>query len=1110
MEFSGMRKSFKGVVGASAQDVKKKGKIRIGTSGSRKSFDAMILGSSVLFSSFFASSPAHAAGDCGPTNGGVAPCTSTGDLLLDGIGYSSAKMDVAGADAQAPGALAMPTNINAPVIVVQPPGTTPVNVTTTMTASTAGAGNSAILVGNLGSGATTVTVNNDATADGAATPTILVQSAAAPQTLTIAPAATITASGANGIGVQVQTAAAAPITVDLNGSVLQTNTTAGGTGVLLQSSAAAPIVFNQAAASTLTANGVSATGLAISTPGAATVNSLGTIRTPGNSTLAVSVEGGGPVAITTNTVTSGGFAIFGASSTSVSLTTNGATNATGRAIQAVGGGATGDVTVVTNGAITIANDGFGGPTVGIIAAQQNPASTGAIRVTTNAAINAASTTATSAVGISGTTLGTGPMAVMVNGNITATASGGGAVSGVNLQTGAGAVSITQAAASTVTASGGGVGTNAVSGLQAASATGAVTINSAGNVVLNNGGIEQSAAILAQTGTGAVTINQTGSVTANGANAFGIGVLRSGAGTSTITATNVTATTPNFGFGIGVQGGTANITLAQGGTVNGGGAGVLLLGTGASTVTNNGTLRALSNVAIDASNAAGALMVANAASGTIIGSVNLSALGDTVTNTGTFTAQGLNSNFGAGTDSFANSGLVRFGAAAAPVSIAFQNLETFANLGTGTIDLRQGAAGNVLSMPGTVYNGASGSRLLVNTFLGGAGSVSDRLVVGAVTGTTTIVVTDTNPGAGAYNPTGILVVSATSAPVGAFTIVQPIRKGLWDYVLQRNAAGTEFRLASAPGVGAYELALLPAALRDMWHQSIAPYAERLSEVSEDGPSSAKTSLWLRSTVASGNRDVAAVAPLAVSGGTTAPYDLESHQATYGISAGIDRTVLSGVGQLSFGAGGGWVTNRTRFGASGDRFKTNGGSVTGYIGWAGRSLFATFAAQGVFTSTDIGLTGVPSDKTKAQSIGARLATGYRRGLKGGFYLEPQVSLAYVRTSIDGLVIGSTGVVFADIDSWRGRVTVRAGKLFASAGAEREFGTTPGAAFLSGPGFLVPDNGRFTSGVFGAGLEATNLKRGISAFVRGDYTGLKRDQWQGASVRVGLRIPFGGGVR
>ena len=65
----------------------------------------------------------------------------------------------------------------------------------------------------------------------------------------------------------------------------------------------------------------------------------------------------------------------------------------------------------------------------------------------------------------------------------------------------------------------------------------------------------------------------------------------------------------------------------------------------------------------------------------------------------------------------------------------------------------------------------------DAFLGGAGSLADVLVInGTVTGVTSIVVNDTNPGTGEENQAGILVVDVgTASAVDASNFVLAARR-----------------------------------------------------------------------------------------------------------------------------------------------------------------------------------------------------------------------------------------------------------------------------------------------------------------------------------------------
>ncbi len=112
------------------------------------------------------------------------------------------------------------------------------------------------------------------------------------------------------------------------------------------------------------------------------------------------------------------------------------------------------------------------------------------------------------------------------------------------------------------------------------------------------------------------------------------------------------------------------------------------------------------------------------------------------------------------------------------------------LNQGAIQLASGESiGNVLEVRGG-YIGAGGT-MAINTFLGGDGSPSDRLVINgdpAATGNTSVHVTNIG-GPGAETTNGILVVSAingaTTVP-GAFTLANgELRAGAFDYDLFRG-------------------------------------------------------------------------------------------------------------------------------------------------------------------------------------------------------------------------------------------------------------------------------------------------------------------------------------
>jgi outer membrane autotransporter protein len=156
------------------------------------------------------------------------------------------------------------------------------------------------------------------------------------------------------------------------------------------------------------------------------------------------------------------------------------------------------------------------------------------------------------------------------------------------------------------------------------------------------------------------------------------------------------------------------------------------------------------------------------------------------------AGGTLGGYGSVTGSVTNAGIIAAGNATP--GFAGSPIGTFTVIGNllnqGAIQLASGeSVGNVLEVRGG-YIGANGT-MAINTFLGGDGSPSDRLVINgdpAATGNTSVHVTNIG-GPGAETTNGIQVVSAingaTTAP-GAFNLANgELRAGAFDYDLFRG-------------------------------------------------------------------------------------------------------------------------------------------------------------------------------------------------------------------------------------------------------------------------------------------------------------------------------------
>jgi outer membrane autotransporter protein len=330
----------------------------------------------------------------------------------------------------------------------------------------------------------------------------------------------------------------------------------------------------------------------------------------------------------------------------------------------------------------------------------------------------------------------------------------------------------------------------------AGSTGTVTVTGPGSIWNNSpgGGLN-----VGSFGTGTLTIANGGMVINNTTPAANIG---NGAGSiGTVTVTGAGSTWSN-GSGVNVGNfGAGTLTIANGGLVTG----PIVIATNAGAI---GTL----NIGAGAGNPAaapGTLTATSVAFGAGTGTINfnqtsadyvfapaISGNGTVNVLAGTTTLTGANSYSGA---TNVDTGTLRAGA---PNTFSPNSAVTVASGGTldlngfsqtvfgvtnaGLVNLGTGTApGTVLTT--TSYTGTGGT-FAMNTFLGGDGSPSDKLVIngGTATGMTGLMIRNTTgPGAETVG-NGIEVVSAingATTAAGAFTLAPgDLRAGAFDYRL----------------------------------------------------------------------------------------------------------------------------------------------------------------------------------------------------------------------------------------------------------------------------------------------------------------------------------------
>ena len=429
-------------------------------------------------------------------------------------------------------------------------------------------------------------------------------------------------------------------------------------------------------------------------------------------------------------------------------------------------------------------------------------------------------------------------------------------------------------------------------------------------------------------------------------------------------------------------------------------------------------------------------------------------------------------------------------------------------------------GDVTVMTGN-FNGGAGSALGIDAFLGGpgSGSSSDQLWVGIldtgdVTGTTALLVNDTNPGAGSYNPTGIRFAHVEGdAPEGSFFLPGgPIDKGFFDYdILRVETSSSDWLLVSAPNDRAEELPAMITGAQTIWYESTGVWLDRTADLRRQLTTCSPADVAGLSAKA-GGATVTAAADMGPDctykrygmwfRGFGGEYDrndgVEYDQDLWGGEAGIDFIVSdagSDGGVFVVGALGGYLTSKMDFNERNDKADFEGGTVGAYAtylrgGWYADLLFkANILDVDYETSFD---DPEADANTDAVSLGARLDAGYRFQMDSVF-VEPQATLAYVSTDMDDYSLLATDVDPETGESLRGRLGLRIGaswdsgnmifEPFLVGSLWHEFEGDNEVDLTSGASVSVSDDPQATFGEVGGGLNIMNPEGGMSFFAKVD---------------------------
>jgi len=552
--------------------------------------------------------------------------------------------------------------------------------------------------------------------------------------------------------------------------------------------------------------------------------------------------------------------------------------------------------------------------------------------------------------------------------------------------------------------------------------------------------------------------------------------------------------------------------------------------------NNGSFGIIRGISSSPSDVAiretsGALALNNG--GLVIGRVYATgSLNDVVNNSGTWSVLGSNSfagSTGTGSDVVNNSGNVFTAFSSGSLEVtSFNDLETWNNAG-GLLSMLDGAHGDNTNMPGTAFNGGAGSQLGLDTFLGAPGSISDVLNIGSSpSGSTSIIVIDSNAGPGAYNPTGILLVNGSTV-AGAFTLDPAssgynggvLQKGLWDYELVFNA--NQHLLVSAPGHTAAQIPSIASGVQSFYNELTGLWRDRAADLryyTNQGLGTGKPGAWIEGFGNWGHRDLMTTVTTPL---TMHTFNTGYDQGMWGVVAGLDgaKEDISGHGDtLIIGLLAGYGHTNIQFDQLGTRAEVDGVTVGGYLTYLRNKFFVDVVVRYDLMGMDFLAPGIAgysgSSDVDVRTFGVVGDFGYRQELRNSdLYLEPLISLAYSNVKIDDFSILGTTVDFENNNSLRGSLGLRFGgiveqtadyivDLSVDGRVWQEFQGDNVVWFRSaGPATSLMDDFGGTFYEVSGMINYLDLSSGVSFFLKG---GVKFDStYQSNTIRAGVRMQF-----
>lgn len=270
-----------------------------------------------------------------------------------------------------------------------------------------------------------------------------------------------------------------------------------------------------------------------------------------------------------------------------------------------------------------------------------------------------------------------------------------------------------------------------------------------------------------------------------------------------------------------------------------------------------------------------------------------------------------------------------------------------------------------------------------------------------------------------------------------------RNGLFASFLSQTTDENAFELTSAWGPDAHAMPGLTTGMQNIGHfvsgvardhlygNYFPAQSVRVSSAghgtAEPAPAAAglKPVLWARASGSWTDRDISV---MEVIGGVPLSFDTGFDQDTKSLLAGADFVN----GDFRLGVYGGFVSSSQDFHSYDMSADYSGGTIGAYGTYTNGGLYLDAEVKADLLDVSYN-SPIGNVKTSARSIGFLTNAGYRYEMRN-FYIEPNGTIAYLRTELDDVNFGGASVDFSNGESLRGGIGVKVGTSLPSRNGHR----------------------------------------------------------------------------